>query len=79
MRAWNTCHRRLWRFGTKKIVVKDEVFELDDKKDLALLQEKIYVELSQMEPRTEDEQTSIAKLGPQFFDITKVGAGRVWD
>jgi len=32
-----------------------------------------------MEPRTEDEQTSIAKLGPQFFDITKVGAGRVWD
>ncbi len=30
-----------------------------------------------MEPRTEDLQTVIVGwLGPQFFDITKVNAGR---
>jgi len=62
--------------STQKMAVKDEVFELNDKKDLALLQERIYVELSQMEPRTEAVQDAIVQLDSQLFDITKVGAGR---
>ncbi len=62
--------------STQKMAVKDEVFELNDKKDLALLQERIYVELSQMEPRSEAVQDAIVQLDSQLFDITKVGAGR---
>jgi len=62
--------------STQKMAVKDEVFELNDKKDLALLQERIYVELSQMEPRSEAVQDAIVQLDSQLFDITKVGTGR---
>jgi len=61
--------------STQKIAVKDEVFELNDKKDLALLQEKIYAELGQMEPRGEAVQDALIQLDSQLFDITKVWGG----
>ena len=58
--------------STQKIAVKDEVTELNDKKDVALLQEKIYIELSQVDPRTESIQDALLQLDSQLYDITKV-------
>ena len=57
--------------STQKISIKDEVAELNDKKDVALLQEKIYIELSQLE-RTEAIQDALLQLDSQLYDITKV-------
>ena len=56
----------------KKVSVKDELAELEDKKDVALLQEKIYIQLSQIEPRTDLVQDALVQLDSQLFDITKV-------
>ena len=47
--------------STQKVSVKDEVSELNDKKDVALLQEKIYIELSQVEPRTDGIQDALSQ------------------
>lgn len=58
--------------STQKVAVKDEVTELNDKKDVALLQEKIYIELSQLDPCTEAIQDALLQLDSQLFDITKV-------
>lgn len=54
--------------------VNDEIAELNDKKDVALLQEKIYTELSKVEPKSELVQEALIQLDSQLFDITKVGA-----
>lgn len=51
---------------------KDDLAELNDKKDVALLQEKIYIELSKIEPKTEAIQEALMQLDSQLFDITKV-------
>ena len=56
----------------RKVSVKDELAELEDKKDVALLQEKIYIELSQIEPRTDLIQDALVQLDSQLYDITKV-------
>lgn len=53
-------------------LVKDELAELNDKKDVALLQEKIYIELSKIEPKSEPIQEALIQLDSQLFDITKV-------
>jgi hypothetical protein len=53
-------------------LVKDELAELNDKKDVALLQEKIYVELSKIEPKNDPIQEALVQLDSQLFDITKV-------
>lgn len=58
--------------STQKISVKDEVSELNDKKDVALLQEKIYIDLSQLDPRTDAVQDALIQLDSQLFDITKL-------
>lgn len=58
--------------STQKAPNKDELAELNDKKDVALLQEKIYIELSKIEPRTEAIQEALNQLDSQLFDITKV-------
>ena len=62
--------------STQKVSVKDEVSELNDKKDVALLQEKIYIELSQVEPRTDAIQDALVQLDSQLFDITKVNENK---
>ena len=54
-------------------MVKDDLGELNDKKDVALLQEKIYMELIKIEPKSESVQEAIIQLDSQLFDITKVG------
>lgn len=53
-------------------LVKDELAELNDKKDVALLQEKIYMELSKAEPKSDAVQEALIQLDSQLFDITKV-------
>ena len=53
-------------------LVKDELAELNDKKDVALLQEKIYMELSKFEPKSDAVQEALIQLDSQLFDITKV-------
>lgn len=53
-------------------LVKDELAELNDKKDVALLQEKIYMELSKVEPKSDAVQEALIQLDSQLFDITKV-------
>ncbi len=58
--------------SSTKSSVKDEITELNDKKDVALLQEKIFDELSRIEPRNEAIQEAIIQLDSQLFDITKV-------
>jgi nuclear pore complex protein Nup155 len=58
--------------SSSKLSVKDEISELNDKKDVALLQEKIYEELCRMEPITEQIQEAIIQLDSQLYDITKV-------
>lgn len=57
--------------SSSKLAAKDEISELNDKKDVALLQEKIYDELSKLE-RTEIIQESLIQLDSQLYDITKV-------
>jgi hypothetical protein len=61
--------------------VKDEIGELNDKKDVALLQEKIYDELTRLlllqssnghNSSTELVQEALAQLDSQLYDITKV-------
>ena len=59
--------------SSSKLSVKDEISELNDKKDVALLQEKIYEELSRAEPRNEAVQEALMQLDSQLYDITKVG------
>ncbi len=58
--------------STQKAPNKDELAELNDKKDVALLQEKIYIELSKVDPRTETIQDALIQLDSQLYDITKV-------
>lgn len=58
--------------SSQKSSVKDEISELNDKKDVALLQEKIYEELSRIEPRTESIQEALNQLDSQLYDITKL-------
>lgn len=53
-------------------LVKDELAEMNDKKDVALLQEKIYMELSHVEPKSDLVQEALIQLDSQLFDITKV-------
>lgn len=53
-------------------LVKDELAELNDKKDVALLQEKIYMELNKVEPKSESVQDALMQLDSQLYDITKV-------
>jgi len=62
--------------STQKMAIKDEVSELNDKKDVALLQEKIYIELSQIDQRTDAIQDALIQLDSQLFDITKVSPDR---
>ncbi|CAF1048882.1 unnamed protein product, partial [Brachionus calyciflorus] len=58
--------------SSQKSSVKDEIAELNDKKDVALLQEKIYDELSRFEPRTDAVQDALNQLDSQLYDITKL-------
>ncbi len=58
--------------STQKAPNKDELAELNDKKDVALLQEKIYIELSKVDPRTETIHDALIQLDSQLYDITKV-------
>lgn len=58
--------------SSNKSSVKDDITELNDKKDVALLQEKIYDELSRLEPRTDFIQEALVQLNSQLYDITKV-------
>ncbi len=58
--------------SSSKTTIKDEIAELSDKKDVALLQEKIYEELYRIEPRTEAIQDALVQLDSKLFDITKV-------
>ena len=58
--------------STQKVPNKDELAELNDKKDVALLQEKIYIELSKVDPRTDLIQDALIQLDSQLHDITKV-------
>ena len=58
--------------STHKAPNKDELAELNDKKDVALLQEKIYIELSKVDPRTQSIQDALLQLDSQLYDITKV-------
>ena len=58
--------------SSSKSSVKDEISELNDKKDVALLQEKIYEELSKVECRNEAIQEALIQLDSQLYDITKV-------
>jgi nuclear pore complex protein Nup155 len=60
--------------GSMNSSVKDEIAELNDKKDVALLQEKIYDELMRVEPRNESVQEALNQLDSQLYDITKVGS-----
>ena len=52
--------------------LNDDIAELNDKKDVALLQEKIYNELSRVVPRTDLIQHALVQLDSQLFDITKL-------
>jgi len=58
--------------STQKVPNKDELAELNDKKDVALLQEKIYIELSKVDPRTDSIHDALIQLDSQLYDITKV-------
>jgi len=58
--------------STQKVPNKDELAELNYKKDVDLLQEKIYIELSKVDPRTDLIQNALIQLDSQLRDITKV-------
>ena len=58
--------------SSQKSSVKDEIAELNDRKDVALLQEKIFDELSKMEPRNEAIQEALDQLDSKLYDITKL-------
>lgn len=63
--------------SSTKSSVKDEIAELNDKKDVALLQEKIFEELNRIEPKNEAIQEAIIQLDSQLFDITKVSRSSI--
>ena len=60
--------------STQKVPNKDELAELNDKKDVALLQEKIYIELSKVDPRTDLIQNALIQLDshPSTFFLMKL-------
>jgi len=58
--------------SSSKSSSKDEISELTDKKDVAMLQEKIYQQLLAIEPRTDNVQEALIQLDSQLYDITKL-------
>jgi hypothetical protein len=58
--------------STHKSAAKDEITELNDKKDVALLQEKIYREISMTDQQATLKEEALQQLDSQLFDITKV-------
>ncbi|RNA00061.1 nuclear pore complex protein Nup155-like, partial [Brachionus plicatilis] len=58
--------------SSQKSSVKDEIAELNDRKDVALLQERIFEELGKIEPRTEAIQEAMGLLDSRLYDITKL-------
>ena len=58
--------------SSSKQACKDEINELNDRKDVALVQEKIYDELLHLEPQTDTIRETLQLLDSQLFDITKL-------
>ena len=60
--------------ASSKTPVKDELAELADKKDVALLQERIYEQLRRVDAaqRNECVQEALAQLDSQLYDITRL-------
>lgn len=58
--------------SSSKQACKDEINELNDRKDVALIQEKIYDELLRLDPQTDSVRETLQQLDSQLFDITKL-------